>query len=128
VQRVEAVLDRGRSDRSVAGNRATCAPWVRATGYGYGLVERARSFARGRARGVRRRRSGKPRCHCVARRPPSAGRVYADPTSHPGTIASYARMDLADLAAVVRLVDDAKVIVRVAATRPLDQAADAAIS
>jgi NADPH:quinone reductase-like Zn-dependent oxidoreductase len=37
----------------------------------------------------------------------------------------YARLNLEDLTAVARLVDDANLTVRVAATYPLDEAADA---
>jgi NADPH:quinone reductase-like Zn-dependent oxidoreductase len=49
----------------------------------------------------------------------------ADLTSYPDTIAVFARMNLRDLAAVVDLVDEGKLTVRIAKTFPLEEAADA---
>jgi NADPH:quinone reductase-like Zn-dependent oxidoreductase len=46
-------------------------------------------------------------------------------TVYPGTIPVFARLDRADLIAVVELVEAGKLTVRVAATYPLERAAEA---
>lgn len=97
-----------------------------ATVYGDGLVERVRSLAPDGVHAVFDAvgRGSLAGTASLARPDVRVG-SSVEPTGHPGTIAIYARLDLEDLAAVVQLVDDAKVIVRVAATYPLEEAADA---
>ena len=46
-------------------------------------------------------------------------------SEHPGTIQVFARLDQADLEALVELAEAGKLSVRVARSFPLDQAADA---
>jgi NADPH:quinone reductase-like Zn-dependent oxidoreductase len=97
-----------------------------ATAYGDGLVERVRSLAPGGVHAVLDTAGrGSLATTASLARPEVRVASIVDPTSYPGTIAVYARLDLEDLTAVVRLVDDAKVTVRVGATFPLDEAADA---
>jgi NADPH:quinone reductase-like Zn-dependent oxidoreductase len=49
----------------------------------------------------------------------------ANSNEHPGTIQVFARLDQADLEAIVELAEAGKLSVRVARSFPLDQAADA---
>jgi NADPH:quinone reductase-like Zn-dependent oxidoreductase len=97
-----------------------------ATVYGDGLGERVRSFVPNGVHAVFDT-AGRGSLSTTASlaRPEVRVASIVDPTSHPGTIAVYARLDLDDLAVVTRLVEDAKVAIRVAATFPLPEAADA---
>ncbi|MCU1493990.1 MAG: alcohol dehydrogenase [Acidimicrobiaceae bacterium] len=97
-----------------------------ATAFGDGLVERVRSLAPDGVHAVFDT-SGRGSLVTTASlaRPDVRAASIVDPTSYTGTIAVYAQLNLDDLAAVTRLVEDAKVAVRVAATFPLAAAADA---
>jgi NADPH:quinone reductase-like Zn-dependent oxidoreductase len=94
--------------------------------YGDGVVERVRSLA---PEGVHAVFDAVGRGSLVATASLAGPDVRVgstvEPTGYPGTIAIYARSDPDDLAAVVQLVDDAKLTVRIAATYPLEEAADA---
>jgi NADPH:quinone reductase-like Zn-dependent oxidoreductase len=99
---------------------------VQPVAYGDGLADRVRALApagvdavldtAGRSALAITQRIGTPDVRVAS---------VANSNEHPGTIQVFARLDQADLQALVDLADAGKLSVRVARSFPLDQAADA---